>query len=901
MANDKRQEPGSITKTSDAQQERISGISNVSNTITQMQKTTQRQIEETDESINYGQAPESSARQMNGVLSRFGETITAFTKGIQDISMSTARATKDAIGQYGKAIGQDINYNKQNMVAMALARTTPLFGYFAAKFMETDVFQKAKERMKESIAGAFKGIGSSVASIFRGKEKADGRKDPVPKMARGGYVEKGGMVEVHPAEVVIPIEKILARIDDSISAGREISEIAQKSQIRSLAKMSVFVEAERDKEPVGMVKGFLRAMRETHSQYEEPSNIRLLRAVLAIQDTMGATVSSWQQIYTKMLIEHPYFRQLAFVMKGVGTVFGIPYKLVYRFFKREGSYRSHLSNRSNPFEALNENVAVLYTGTMWRLDNIAKFTKMTAQTSRDLASFVTGNRYPKVTGIPIGGWSVFSLLRSGIGLISKPFAWLADKTKVGKYLNYALEKPFVNAWDKVFQRQAELRQLYNGEIDVQPINQIEQLIIDQKNKKLPPLITIDAGKAQEEVVDLLEGIDYHSETSAKELDKANKREKRKGVLGLFGMLGGGILNIAGLAMDFIKNLIPTNLLSMIAGLITGAVPTVLAGLVALGAGAAFGTWLDRYFFHPARMKSFKEIDILTQQIKAKNNLVKDKATKTVADETGMKRYDSAQILKLTGGISKLAEHQSGSAVTRKNRAHALGMAGKLAQEAVAESQSEYLLSNLHEYMNYDPETIEIMRRSFIGSPSEPHFTKKKWSFLGSQIDKGEVKAYGTKREAAFLKFLKDNATPLTAEQQAAVFSKHANLTEKGMKVAGDVKSWVAEKGKWAIDQTGQLVEKATGKVIQAKDIAKMQASDLTVASKLIGQEMQKRGMEGLQGLKTLGESVNQQLHQVSNVITQQASNVTSVYNSGVDKAGSFMDDLSKRVMAGNFH
>jgi hypothetical protein len=606
-------------------------------------------------------------------------------------------------------------------------------------------------------------------------------------------------------------------------------------------------------------------------------------------------------------------------MKVLGGVFGAPFKILHKFFKQRGGYVGKLSRAANPFENISENIGLLYTGTMHRLDNIAYYTKATAVILRDVAAEISQGRlkYGSIESISDGTRSIFGWARFGFHNMLKwgprVVAGGLDIMMGGKGTGGAFPhaKRFGDWITKEIEWGEKSKDFLKGKRRKQldfahgdPKNEsvgFEQLLIDQKNKKLPPLITIDAGKAQEEVIDLLEGIDYHSETSAKELDKANKREKRKGVLGWFGMLGGGISNIVGLAMDFIKNLIPTNLLSLIAGLIAGAIPTVLGGLVALGVGAAFGTWLDRYFFHPARMKSFKEIDILTRQIKAKNNLVTDKATKTVADETGMKQYDSAQILRLTGGISKLAEHSSGSAVTRKNRAHALGMAGKLAQEAVAESQSKYLLSNLHEYMNYDPETIEIMRRSFIGSPSEPHFTRKKWSFLGGQLDTGEVEAYGTKREAAFLKFLKANATPLTAEQQAAIFSKHANLTEKGMKAAGDVKSWVAEKGKWAIDQTGQLVEKATGKVMQAKDIAKMQASELTVASKLIGQELQKRGMEGLEGLKTLGESVNQQLHQVSNVITQQASNVTSVYNSGVDKAASFLDDLSKRVMAGNFH
>jgi len=58
---------------------------------------------------------------------------------------------------------------------MALSRATPLFGYFAAKFMETDVFQEAgrriKERIGDSVSEGLSKAGHSVAGIFKkGKE-----------------------------------------------------------------------------------------------------------------------------------------------------------------------------------------------------------------------------------------------------------------------------------------------------------------------------------------------------------------------------------------------------------------------------------------------------------------------------------------------------------------------------------------------------------------------------------------------------------------------------------------------------------------------------------------------------------------------------------------------------------
>ncbi len=75
---------------------------------------------------------------------------------------------------------------------------------------------------------------------------------------------------------------------------------------------------------------------------------------------------------------------LPFAIKTMGSIFGSPFKFVWQIFKRRGGYRGHLSRSSNPFQALNENMGLLYTGSMWRLDNVAKFTKISAEATRDL-------------------------------------------------------------------------------------------------------------------------------------------------------------------------------------------------------------------------------------------------------------------------------------------------------------------------------------------------------------------------------------------------------------------------------------------------------------------------------------------------------------------------------------
>jgi len=884
--NDKRKEPGSITKTADAQNERISGISNVSQTVTEMQKTTQRQIEETKESIDYGASTGTTSREMNNTLSRFGKTITAFTKGIEDISLSTARATKDAIGEYGKAIGQDISYNKQNIVAMALSRTTPLFGYFAAKFMETDVFKKAKERMSESIANTFRGIGSSISNIFKGgKDAKEAVKEKVPKMQKGGYIEKGGMIEVHPAEVVMPIEKLLARIDDSISIGKEIAQITSKTQMQSLAKMSKFVSAERDKEPVGMVKGFLRAMREVQSQYQEPANIRMLRAVLSIQDTLGATIGTWEQVWTKLLVEHPTFRQITFAMKTMGSIFSSPFKFVWQIFKRRGGYRGHLSRSSNPFQALNENIGLLYTGSMWRLDNVAKFTKISAEAARDLSSFVTGKQYPSVEGIGSGAWSLFRLARSGISLISKPLHFLASKSKFTKWMTASLETPFENIFYKIFRHNREMKELY-GDVYGGTKKAAEKAIANRK--------------------DTAEGIKDIAKITRRKWAWEKIQASRKGLKSIFSWIwkmlvgGGGFLKSIlgfgaggmlgkGVASLFAKGgAIALGVSSLFAkgGAITLGIAT------ALGAGAAIGTILDKYFFAPARKKMFAEIDILTAQIRKKNDIENQKVIGGIASSSGMKQYSDYLQLRLMTGISSMAGTRGGG-MSSKDREHKLGRAGTYAPRLIKESQQNYMLSNLSEYLKYDPEVVEIMRSMW--QSQAPAF-----GFYSRTTDKN-IQEYAIKREKSFLSYLNQYATPMTDAERQVIFKKHANVREKITQFTSDTKDWIAEKGKYAITKAGQIVEKASGKIIKSKDLAKMQASELLTTSKLLTQEMKKRGIEEIEGLKGLGDQLQQNLSQVTNVINNQTTQVTRVFNSGAEKAGTMLDEMSQRIVTGNFH
>jgi uncharacterized protein with PIN domain len=116
---------GSITQTNDAMDERITNITNVNKTVDGMQKDVGQEIEETEQMIDDSEDIEKVQSSMIGVLRKLSQTVETFSTGIKKVTISSASATKNAISQYGRAVSEDISFNKQNVVAMAMARSTP--------------------------------------------------------------------------------------------------------------------------------------------------------------------------------------------------------------------------------------------------------------------------------------------------------------------------------------------------------------------------------------------------------------------------------------------------------------------------------------------------------------------------------------------------------------------------------------------------------------------------------------------------------------------------------------------------------------------------------------------------------------------------------------------------------
>ena len=176
---------------------------------------------------------------VNEILKKLGYVVDNLSQGVKKITVETARATKEAVQQYGEAISSDISINKQNVVAMAIAKSSPILGYFTSKFFETAVFKNMAEKVRSKFHDVFSSVSDRFKIMFsrmvegikdffgfgkRGRERIREIKErprKIPALQAGGYVEKGGIARLHAAEVVIPVDKFLKTLRDSFAMAKE--------------------------------------------------------------------------------------------------------------------------------------------------------------------------------------------------------------------------------------------------------------------------------------------------------------------------------------------------------------------------------------------------------------------------------------------------------------------------------------------------------------------------------------------------------------------------------------------------------------------------------------------------------------------------------------------------------
>lgn len=934
---DEKKPTGSITQAADAQKERVAGVSNVSKTVNAMAQNVKQDIRQTETKIKTSKEISSVQSAMNNVLRKMGETMETFATGMKNVTMSTAEATKSAINQYGKAIGEDIHWNKKNIIAMSLARATPLFGYFAAKFMETDVFQSAAQRMREN-------IGKAVGGAFRfltGRKKVE-EEEKIPKMQRGGLVKKGGLVEVHAGEIVAPIEKILDKVDEQISTVKDLAQISKKAQLRSLGLMKEFIgTVEEPGKKKGLVKGFVHALAEAERVEEMPIQERQLRALLAIQDAVGGQFDKWSQIWSKFLLEHPSIRTLLFTLNQLYRATAKPLiGITYGLFRARGGYQADLSRAENPMVATAENIGALYVGSMWRLDNIARFTRATAEATRDLSRFITGIKYPRMEGVDEGSWSIMGVLARGLGKllrfglrgIAAPIEFLVGKATGVGYGVGAVARGLVKERRikrRMFgggRRGKILEGVYGAEDWSETAGEAAEegagiagaaglsMLAAKYYVNMLRHIKWEQGRARIENKQFqIEDKNWRQQNkiSKKQLNESEEQNTRLKRIRR-GLTGGRIWSFLLMAGAFLKDMLMKTLGSLLKGgkwlssALAGAVKSIpflasgsafasflgpaLGVAAAAAVGAGLGTLINKYLIAPWRDKMFALID----EAKRKGAEAEEKAISgTVAmarkrkagEEIGAKEaMETGKQTRLTTMLRTDKEIEEARRVGIGGKAFGLFEIGRY--DAVTGGQAEFIQKHYGEYMNYPLSEIRRLRVQFNEDPGLRPTTVKWWE---------DPFEYGQTREKKFLDYLKRKGTKggMGPEEQM-MFREAARMApaggvghvafsegtaaEKILTKYGQTKvaaGAAIEKGK---EKLIPVIDKATGRLMQIKEseLRKMDRAALVVDRHIM--EMMAQGLAFEDAVKRIyGDKADiaKRVEEGIGAVVQNITNITA--------------------------
>ena len=325
---------------------------------------------------------------VSSMLASMSKSVGYLSQGVKKTTIESARATRDLVSQYGKAISEDISINKQNTIAMSMAKSSPLFGYFAAKFMETDVYSSFTDKIKSKFSEAANAITPLLTGMFRQgfekikdlrymfskkpkiewseeslramgdtkatvrglgekinkkqQERGKDKKRKIPHLAKGGVIKSSGLAKVHKGEVVMSIDELLktieGKIDKTSLASSTMSE-KLSSGLSILTESQVglehYVGITKDKQKRGLVADFVESFKKSKNVGEQTWQDRLLKATLELKVALVGTTNRMQLAWQETLIKHPTFRNAISLAKTMKLAFDAPLRFL---FSAKGGY-----------------------------------------------------------------------------------------------------------------------------------------------------------------------------------------------------------------------------------------------------------------------------------------------------------------------------------------------------------------------------------------------------------------------------------------------------------------------------------------------------------------------------------------------------------------------------------
>jgi len=846
--------------------DRVKQISSLSDTMNRMNKDAQDATKkitsqvssiavkqkETDDILKEikeapGEEIESVVPAVNRVLDKLGMTMQRLATGMKNITVSTARATKESVSQYGKAISEDISVNRQNVIAMSLARATPLFGYFAAKFMETDVFKNATKRLKERISTTISTVattvGSKVRELFSRKPKgvvgtAEEVEEKAPKLQRGGYVERGGVAEVHPAEVVVPIDDLLERIDKRVEIRKTQSLLLHSitSLSRHMARTETYV-GEMEKKRRSIIGDFIRGFQRATNKIQMSWQDRMLKATLDLKVGLLGMSSRLRLAWQRTLVMHPVFRTLIMFTQRLGRTFTFPFRF---FFAARGKYISAVraaTRAPNAFEKIVGLLSIIYSEGMFKLDQLNYYMKQ-------LLEFQTG----KAEELEKPTWRVARKMLRGAAV---PFELAVQKLGDRQIIFSKKQAEMLTRERKgimgLFRKKKEIVAPGRVAIDIVADNTTKMLEtlsffrsffpgVERKSLEMSKEQALEMKKTRKGVYEV-----------SKEMGGLRKRLKGVGT-SIWKYLLIGISVIRSLFGRFTKLISPlASLLKVgIGGLVKLIIPflgPILAVLAAGAFGYAIGRLINKYLISPILKKWWKALDERTKKsTEASMKILEEHAAKVRRGVPGKERVESREALKMRTGLSAKADEM--------RKKYGLGPWSTKYQIIQAEQQ-KYMDEHLGEYLKYGHEQVNAIRTKW---------NERFLAFRGIRTFESPEK-YGVRREEAFLKYLKKEGKILTPAEIARM-STYGGTTEETRKTTA------VRTGEYLKREAE--VKMAEGKMIAAK------VGEKVLEAAVVGKETAEKGTALL--VNTFNNSVNSSNANVIN--TPQVGSPTGGFSEG---------------------
>ena len=304
----------------------------------------------------------------------------------------------------------------------------------------------------------------------------------IPHLQSGGYITSGGIAQLHPAEVVVPLEENTGLID---KLSNKISKVLTNTLKTILASTTIVL-------PLG--KAFKAGFKEIYTEFRHGENLslqeRAARAVFDIRNSIvgkQGLIGMFSTFRNAVLFRLPVLSVILKLTTGFLKSKLIPFKLL---FKRFNTYKSDLPTRGSTEEKTANILGIIYVGMMSKFDQVNLHLANISKATAGFAETVKPKGFRVITSI--GDFIGSTLLKkTSIGEKYKKFKEKREEKRFDvSYSKFAMNKMKKEQENKAnkFPVKFAIEKLKSGVVDeyhkqkyfYKKINRIIELIKDIK-------------------------------------------------------------------------------------------------------------------------------------------------------------------------------------------------------------------------------------------------------------------------------------------------------------------------------------------------------------------------------------------------------------------------------------